>query len=126
MIKFSKFILIQTFIIFILGLFPVLSLELAYLKEILLAFLLSLINVFIGYYLVMYSFNKKTPEFYKFVYGGMLGRMFFLFSFSIFMINNGYLKSIPFILALMFFYIIHQWTEISFWLKNLKGKTIEV
>ena len=24
------------------------------------------------------------------------------------------------------FYVIHQWTEISFWLKDLKGKTVEI
>jgi len=126
MIKFSKFILIQTILIFFLGLFPFLYWGSSYSKEIVLAFSLSLGNIFLGYYLVIHSFNKKTSEFYKFVYGGMLFRMFFIFSFSIFMIHNGYLKSIPFILSLMCFYIIHQWTEISFWIKDLKGKPVEI
>ena len=126
MIKFAKFILIQTIILFLLIVFPLLSFGNNYLMEFGSAFLLSSTNMFIGYYLVMHSFHKKTSEFYKFVYGGMLCRMFFLFSFSIFMITNDYLQSIPFILSLMFFYIIHQWTEISFWMKNLKGKTVEI
>ena len=126
MIKFSRFILIQTVIIFLLGLFPVLSWGDSYLREIVIAFLLSLGNVFIGYFLVMDSFSKKTSEFYKVVYGGMLIRMLFLFSFSIFMINNGYLQSIPYMLSLIIFYVIHQWTEISFWLKELKGKRVEI
>jgi len=126
MIKFSRFILIQTIVIFLLGLFPVLSWGESYLKEIFIAFLLSLGNVFLGYFLVINSFEKKNSEFYKTVYGGMLFRMLFLFSFSIFMISNGYLQSIPYMLSLIIFYVIHQWTEISFWLKYLKGKTVEV
>ena len=126
MIKFSRFILIQTIIIFLLGLFPVLSWGESYLKEILCAFLLSIANIFLGYFLVINSFEKKTPEFYKAVYGGMLFRMLFLFSFSIFMINNGYLQSIPYMLSLIIFYVIHQWTEILFWLKYLKGRTVEI
>ena len=126
MIKFSRFILIQTAIIFLLGLFPVLSWGESYLKEIIIAFLLSLSNVFLGYFLVIDSFTKKTAEFYKMVYGGMLFRMFFVFSFAIFMINNGYLSSVPFMLSLITFYVIHQWTEISFWLKDLKGKAVEI
>ena len=126
MIKFSRFILIQTIAIFLLGLFPVLSWGESYLKEILIAFLLSLGNVFLGYFLVINSFEKKNSEFYKTVYCGMLFRMLFLFSFSIFMINNGYLQSTPYMLSLIMFYVIHQWTEISYWIKELKGKTVEI
>ena len=126
MIRFSRFILIQTVIIFLLGLFPVLCWGESYLKEIISAFSLSAGNMFLGYFLVMNSFEKKAPEFYKTVYGGMLLRMLFLFSFSIFMINEGYLQSTPYMLSLIIFYVIHQWTEISFWLKDLKGKTVEV
>ena len=126
MIKFSRFILIQTVIIFLLGLFPVLSWEESYLKEISIAFSLSLGNMFLGYYLVISSFQKTTSEFYKMVYGGMLFRMLFLCSFSIFMINNGYLQSIPYMLSLIIFYVIHQWTEISFWLREFNGRTVEI
>tara|TARA_B100000029_G_scaffold65326_1_gene58364 strand:+ start:139 stop:519 length:381 start_codon:yes stop_codon:yes gene_type:complete len=124
--NFSKFILLQTLVIFILGLFPTLSWGKSYLKEILIAFLLSLGNMLSGYYLVMNTFEKKNSEFYKTVYGGMLLRMLFLFSFSIFVINNGYLQSTPYMLSLIIFYVIHQWTEISFWLKNLKGRPVEI
>ena len=63
MIKFSRFILIQTIVIFLLGLFPVLSWGESYLKEIFIAFLLSLGNVFLGYFLVINSFEKKNSEF---------------------------------------------------------------
>jgi len=126
MIRFSRFILIQTVIIFLLGLFPVLFWGDSYLKEIISAFSLSAANMFLGYFLVINSFRKKTSEFYKTVYGGMLFRMLFLFSFSIFMIKGGYLQSIPYMLSLITFYVIHQWTEISFWLKDLKGKTVEI
>ena len=126
MIFFFRFILIQTVVIFLLVLFPILSWGGAYIKEIFIAFSLSLGNMFLGYFLVLNSFEKKAPEFYKIVYGGMLFRMLFLFSFSIFMINNSYLSPTPYMLSLITFYVIHQWTEISFWLKDLKGKTVEV
>ena len=126
MAKFSKFILIQSVVIFFIALFPILSWGELYVREISSAFLLSLLNVFIGYYLVINSFTKKTSEFYKRVYGGMMLRMFFLLSFSIFMITKNYFEAIPFMLSLICFYIIHQWTEISFWLKDLKGKTVEI
>ena len=126
MVKFSKFILIQSVIIFFIGLFPVLSWGELYLKEISIAFFLSLANVFLGYFLVINSFTKKTSEFYKMVYGGMMLRMFFMLSFSIFMINKNYFEAIPFMLSLICFYIIHQWTEIFFWIKDLKGKTVEI
>ena len=126
MIRFSKFILIQSIAIFFIALFPVLSWGEPYLKEISSAFMLSLANIFLGYYLVMQSFSKSSAEFYKTVYGGMLFRMIFLVSFSLFMINNGYLSAIPFMMFLVIFYVIHQWTEISFWLKDLKGRTIEI
>ena len=126
MAKFSKFILFQTVIMFFIALFPILAWADVYIKEIASAFLLSIIKFFIGYYLVSNSFTKKTSEFYKIVYGGMILRMIFILSFSIFMITNNYLQSIPFIMSLLCFYIIHQWTEISFWLKDLKGKVIEV
>ena len=126
MIKFSKFILIQTIVIFFIALFPVLSWGELYLKEISSAFLLSLSNVFIGYYLVATSFSKSTSDFYKIVYGGMFFRLFFIVSFSVFMINNDYLSAVPFMMSLVIFYVIHQWTEISFWLKDLKGKTVEI
>ena len=72
MIKFSRFILIQTAVVFLLGLFPVISWGESYLKEILTAFSLSVANMFLGYYLVISSFEKKTSDFYNTVYGGML------------------------------------------------------
>ena len=125
MIKFSKFILIQSVIIFLIALFPILSWGDLYFKEISLAFLLSVSNVFVGYYLVENSFSKSTSDFYKMVYGGMLFRLFFMVSFSVFMINNSYLSAVPFMMSLVIFYVIHQWTEISFWIKDLKGKTVE-
>ena len=102
MIKFSKFILFQTAIIFLILLFPVLSWGTDYINEILCAFSLSTVNVMVGYYLVIDSFDKKNSDFYKTVYGGMLARMVFIFGFTIFMINSSYLESIPFVLSLMF------------------------
>ena len=60
------------------------------------------------------------------VFGGMLARMAFMLGFMLYMITNEYVSTIPFFLSTMVFYTIHQWTEISSWLKVLPGRKIQV
>ena len=113
-------------IMIIVGIFPFLSWGKGYWFEILCAFSISLINAIVGYYLVLNSINKPNAEFYKFVYGGMLVRMAVVFGFSIFMILNGFVLKTPYMLFLILFYVIHQWTEISGWLKDLPGRKVQL
>ena len=110
----------------VLGTFPLLTLENKFIVEITYSFLISLINAVIGYYLVLFSIDKPDGEFYTYVYGGMLVRMFVVFSFSIYMIKSNYVLMVPYMLFLILFYTIHQWIEISSWLKVLPAKKMKL
>ena len=112
-------------LIILIGIFPFLSWGQEYWFELLCAFSISLINALVGYYLVLISINRSDPIFYKFVYGGMLIRMFVVAGFSIYMISINYVLMTPYMLFLLFFYVIHQWTEISGWLKVIPSKKIQ-
>jgi len=126
MFEFFKKIFFISIIMIIVGIFPFLSWGKGYWFEILCAFSISLINAIVGYYLVLNSINKPNVEFYKFVYGGMLVRMAVVFGFSIFIILNGFVLKTPYMLFLISFYVIHQWTEISGWLKELPGRKVQL
>jgi len=123
---FFKTLLLETIIIAIVGFFPYLSWGTAYKLEILSAFLLSLVNAIVGYILVIQFHGTDNATFYKNVYGGMLARMAFILGFSLYMTQTEILQTIPFFMALMIFYVIHQWTEISSWLKVLPGRKVQV
>ena len=78
-------------------------------------------------YLQSVEFTKKTDsEFYSYVYGGMLIRMIVVFGFSIFMIKREFVSTTPYMLFLILFYTLHQWVEISSWLKELPGKKVNL
>jgi hypothetical protein len=127
MIDFSKKIGLQTLILIIIGIFPYLSWGKGIEKELLLAFGLSLVNIYVGYFIVLKSYHLNNASFYKNVYGGMLVRMVFVISATLYLINFGHVKMIPFFMSLVIFYLIHQWTEITSLLKILpsrKGENI--
>ena len=126
MLAFIKKLFYSTLLISILGVFPFLTLENKFIVEITYSFLISLINAIIGYYLVLISIDRPDGEFYTYVYGGMLARMFVVFSFSIYMIKSNYVLMVPYMLFLIIFYTIHQWIEISSWLKVLPAKKMKL
>ena len=126
MLAFIKKLFYSTLLIGILGIFPFLTLENKFIVEITCSFLISLINAVIGYYLVLISIDRPDGEFYTYVYGGMLARMFVVFSFSIYMIKSDYVLMVPYMLFLILFYTIHQWIEISSWLKVLPAKKMKL
>ena len=123
---FFKVLLIETLIIAIIGFFPFLSWGTPYKIELISAFSLSLVNAIVGYTLVIKNYSEDNNIFLKNVYGGMILRMVFVLGFSLYMTMNGYLQSIPFFMSLMIFYVIHQWTEISSWLKVLPSRKVQI
>ena len=123
---FLKKILFSTMIMIAVGIFPILSWGMDYLLELFCAFFISLANAIVGYYLVLTSIDKNNAEFYKFVYGGMLIRMIVVFGFSIYIISNNFVLKTPYMLYLIFFYVIHQWVEISGWLKELPNQEVQL
>ena len=123
--RFLNTLIIETVIILLILFFPFLSWGQEYWFEFTCAYSISLINAIVGYFLVISSFSDTHSEFYKKVYGGMLVRMVFILGFTIYMISFEYVQSIPFFLSLMVFYTIHQWTEISGWLKELPIRKVQ-
>ncbi|MBC8214848.1 MAG: hypothetical protein ISR90_00570 [Candidatus Marinimicrobia bacterium] len=122
--SFVKVIIIETLIIILVGVFPFLSWGRNYVIELTLAFGLSLFNAFVGYFIVIKSISLENNLFYRNVYGGMLVRMVFMLGFALYMILNGFVQTVPFFLSLMIFYVIHQWTEISSWMKILPSRKV--
>ncbi len=119
---FIRNVAIETVVLIIIGLFPFLAWWTQYSRELLIAFVISLLNAAVGYHIAVRFFNEKAVVFNKFVYGGMLVRMIFLIGFALYMISREYVQTVPFFIALMFFYILHQWTEITSWLKVLPNQ----
>jgi len=119
-------LILSTAIIAFIGLFPFLSWGSEYWFEFLCAFLVSILNSCIGYYLVLSSLHEPNSKFYTMVYGGMLVRMSFLVGFALFMILNNHVVAIPFFLSLMMFYVVHQWIEISGWLQEIPLRKVQV
>tara|TARA_Y100000588_G_C13564652_1_gene631924 strand:+ start:140 stop:523 length:384 start_codon:yes stop_codon:yes gene_type:complete len=122
---FLKNLIIGTIIILAVCLFPLLKWGADYWFEFLSAFLISLINAIVGYFLAISSISKPNSEFYKRVYGGMLVRMIFVLGFTLYMITGNFVEMTPFFISLMVFYVIHQWTEISGWMNELPAKKVQ-
>ena len=118
--------LISTIVIILVGIFPFLLWWKEYSLELLVAFSISLINVGVGYYLAIFSIDKPNSEFYKNVYGGMLIRMAAVFGFCIYFISKKIVMMKPFMLFFLFFYTLHQWIEISGWLKELPNRKAQL
>ena len=89
---FFKALLLETFIIALVGFFPYLSWGSLYKIEILSAFSLSLLNAVVGYILVLRFYSSDSSTFYKNVYGGMIIRMAFILGFSIFLVGSIIMK----------------------------------
>ncbi len=119
---FVKKIVIETIILIAIGIFPYLMWGQGFGKEILLAFALSLLNGFVGYVIVLKSIQLSNAEFYKNVFGGMLVRMVFLIGATLYLFSIHAVAETPFFVFLMIFYVIHQWTEITSWLKLLPSR----
>ncbi len=126
MINFFIRLLISTALLALVGLFPFLSWGSSYWFEVICSFSISAANTIVGYYLVIHSIEKPNNEFYKMVYGGMMVRVAVVFGFSIFMITQKFVAMTPFMLFLMLFYIVHQWVEITGWLKELPSRKVQL
>jgi len=126
MFRFYKKVLLLTLVIIIIGFFPFLLWGKEYWLELSCSFFISFINMMVGYYLALNAINKSDPEFYKLVFGGMLIRMGILFGVSIYLILSNFVSATPYMLFLILFYVIHQWTEITSWLQELPIKKAQL
>ncbi len=110
---------LSTGVIIAVSIFPILIWGTEFMMEFLLAFLLSSINAFTGYFLVMRSAEMINKDFTINVYGGMLVRLIFIIGATLYLNYYELVAMVPFFISLMIFYVIHQWMEITIWMKEL-------
>ena len=95
-------------------------------KSILIGFLLSLVNIVIGYNSIRWSFNRGTKTFLTVVYSGMAIRFigFILSLFFVYKYTN--LPITGFVLSFMVFYILFQYQEVKLINSEMKDKKAKI
>jgi len=86
---------------------------------------ISLINVFSGYGLILYSFNKSNRVFFKAVIGGLALRII-LIGLSIFILIKVFnINMFGLVISLFFYYFLFLALEIIFLNKKLLNKNVK-
>ena len=93
--------------------------------SVLLGCAVSLTNVFIGYWLIMYSFDKPNRIFFQSVLGG-LGLRLLLIGLSIFLLIKFFnINMFGLVVSLFFYYFLFLILEIIFLNKKLLNKNVK-
>jgi hypothetical protein len=86
---------------------------------------ISLINVFIGYGLILYSFDKSNTIFFKSIIGGLTVRII-LIGLSIFILIKIFnINTFGLVVSLFFYYFLFLILEIFFLNKKLLNKNVK-
>ena len=93
--------------------------------SVLLGSAISIINVFIGYGLIVYSFDKPNRIFFKAVLGGLALRIF-LIGLSIFiLIKFFHINMYGLVISLFFYYFLFLILEVLYLNKKLLNKNVK-
>ena len=94
----------------ILGIFifPILKWGNEFYLEFILAGLLSTINAFIGYYIVIFSAKLNNVGFNKNVYGGMIIRFIILINTIMYLNHIELIFIVPFFISMLIFYLSYH------------------
>jgi hypothetical protein len=110
-------------ITFLLAIYPLNS---YYTQEVLISIvlgsLISLVSVFIGYGLIVYSIKKPNKVFFKAVLGGMVVRMFFIAVAIVCLIKIFNVNMYGLITSLFFYYFLFLILEVLFLNRKLLNK----
>lgn len=122
---FFKYVLIASVIVLIAAFYPVYvyasSLQI---KSIIYGYLLSLINVLVGYGLTGIAFDKKVKSFMVIVFGGMVVRMFLVAVLLLVLLYIVQLDAWSLVASVFFFYFLFISIEIKFlYKKSSESKT---
>jgi len=116
-------IIILFFITFLLAIYP---LSHYFTAEVLISVFfgsfISIVNVFIGYALIVYSIDKPNKVFFKAVIGGMVLRMFFISIVLICLIKILSINIYGLVTSLFFYYFLFLIMEIMFLNRRLLNK----
>ncbi len=83
-------------------------------------YLLSLMNVFLGYFSFELAFGRKNKTFTKIFFGGMILRMILLLCALILIIKFIGINLISLLFSLLIFYVINLIIELKHIIKRLK------
>ena len=112
---FLKYVLYASVIVLVISFYPVyLYLSSEQVKSILFGYLLSLLNILIGYALISNAFEKKTKSFMIIVFGGMGVRMLFVAVMLLILLYIMRLEPVSLVSSVFFFYFLFTSIEIKF------------
>jgi len=122
---FLRYVLYASLIVFIAAYYPVYkyasSLQIS---SIIYGYLISLINVLIGYGLTGIAFDKKIKSFMVIVFGGMIVRMFLVAVLLLILLYISQLDTTSLVASVFFFYFLFIAIEIKFlYKKSSESKT---
>ena len=122
---FFKYVLIASVIVLIAAFYPVYTYASSLqIKSIIYGYLLSLINVLVGYGLTGIAFDKKVKSFMIIVFGGMVVRMFLVAVLLLVLLYIVQLDAWSLVASVFFFYFLFISIEIKFlYKKSSEGKT---
>ncbi len=112
---FLKYVLYASVIVLIVSFYPVyMYLSPAQIMAIIYGYLLSLLNVIIGYALISNAFEKKTKSFMIIVFGGMGVRMLLVAIMLLILLYIVQLEPVSLVSSVFFFYFLFMAIEIKF------------
>jgi hypothetical protein len=116
---FLKYILIASVIILIIAFYPIITYASPLqVKSILFGYLISLLNVMVGYSMASIGFEKKVRSFMLIVFGGMLVRMLFVAVLLLILLYVAHLEPFSLTASVFFFYFLFISIEIRFLFKK--------
>jgi hypothetical protein len=122
---FIKYVLYASIIVLIVSFYPVhVYASPLQLRSIIYGYLISLLNVIIGYTLISKGFDKKFKSFMVIVFGGMLVRMVFVAILLFILLYFAKLEPVSLVASVFFFYFLFISIEIIFiHKKSIQNKT---
>lgn len=114
--KITSFILLFfiTYITIILFLFFAYNLSTKNLISLLLGIKLTTLNAFLGFYSIKIGIDKPAKIFFRWIFGGMLVRLFLIIVLVVLIIEFLEINMISFIFSILFFYIFYLIIEIIY------------
>jgi hypothetical protein len=119
-LSFLKYVLIASVLVFVIAAYPVYSYASPEQTEsIIYGYLISLVNVVIGFSLNNTALGKKTKSFMVLVFGGMLIRMLIVAALLLVLLYYAKLEPVMLTASVFFFYFLFISIEIKFLHKKI-------
>ena len=116
---FIKFILVYSAVVFLIAFYPIFFFaSKIQVLSIAVGYVISFINVLIGYSLNRTALSKNTKSFMVMVFGGMAIRLIIVAIFLVILLTYTQLESVSLVSSVFFFYFLFISIEIYFLLKK--------